>query len=96
MAISTAARSDRCPVDARTPVVAIREAGYRETVVDGVSGILVEPDAAALAAGIARLAGDPALASAMGKAGRKAVLERWTWARTATQMEAILQEAAAT
>jgi len=79
-----------------TPVVAIREAGYRETVVDGVSGILVEPDAAALAAGIARLAGDPALASAMGKAGRKAVLERWTWARTATQMEAILQEAAAT
>lgn len=76
-----------------TPVVAVREAGFRESVVDGVTGILVEPDAASLAAGIARLGDDTRLAAKMGAAGRADVLERWTWKRTGDQMEAILEDA---
>lgn len=77
-----------------TPVVAVREAGYRESVVDQVTGILVEPDAASVAAGIARLVEDKDLASRMGTAGRRDVLERWTWHRSGDQLEAILQDAA--
>jgi glycosyltransferase involved in cell wall biosynthesis len=76
-----------------TPVVAINEAGYRESVVDGVTGILVEPDMASLAAGIARLADDAALSAKLGAAGRADVLERWTWKRTGDQMEDILEHA---
>src|SRR5205823_1775237 len=35
-----------------TPVVAIRDGGYPETVVDGETGLLVDPTPEALAAGI--------------------------------------------
>ena len=76
-----------------TPVVAINEAGFRESVVDEVTGLLVEPDADALAAAIGRLRGDPALAVQMGSAGRSEVLSHWTWKRTADQLESILLEA---
>ena len=73
-----------------TPVVAIDEGGFRESVVEGVTGVLVQLDADALAAASERLTRDPAIASTMGSAGRKEVLKRWTWKRTADQMEGIL------
>lgn len=76
-----------------TPVVAIREAGYRETVVDGETGFLVEPDAESIAHGILRLAGDLALVESMGARGREEVVRRWTWERTGEQMEEILRAA---
>jgi glycosyltransferase involved in cell wall biosynthesis len=76
-----------------TPVVAINEGGFRESVMDGVTGLLVEPDVESLAAGIRRIAGDAALTATMGAAGRAAVLERWTWKRTADQLEGILEDA---
>lgn len=75
-----------------TPVVAIREAGYRESVQDGATGLLVEPDPKSLREGIARLASDPSLATRMGEAGREDVVKRWTWSRTTDQMESILRE----
>ena len=34
------------------PVVAVREGGYQETVVDGVTGVLVSPDADDISRGI--------------------------------------------
>lgn len=77
-----------------TPVVAIREGGFRESVSDGKTGLLVEPDPIAMAAAIAQLATDTTLAMQMGRAGRQDAVARWTWARTAAQMEEILQEAA--
>jgi glycosyltransferase involved in cell wall biosynthesis len=77
-----------------TPVVGIREAGYRDSITDGITGILVEPEPESLAAGITRLADDEALAAKMGEAGRTDVIARWTWERTAAQMETILQNAA--
>jgi glycosyltransferase involved in cell wall biosynthesis len=76
-----------------TPVVAIREAGFRESVTDGVTGVLVDPDGAALAEGIGHLVSDPMAVSTMGKAGRADVRGRWTWDRTVTQMEHILEGA---
>lgn len=56
------------------PVVAADAPGSRETVVDGETGRLVPPrDANALAAGLAELLDDPALARRMGRAGRRRV-----------------------
>jgi glycosyltransferase involved in cell wall biosynthesis len=75
---------------AGTPVVAIREGGFRESVIDGVTGILVEPEAAALAAGIASVVADPSAASALGDAGREHVVQNWTWERSGARLEEIL------
>jgi len=51
------------------PVIVCRDGGGLTALVeDGVNGLVVEPDGASIAAGIARLAGDPELARAMGLA----------------------------
>lgn len=64
---------------ASLPVVATRVGGNAEAVEEGVSGLLVPPDdAAALAAAIARLLGNPAEAKSMGEAGRRRVSESFT------------------
>jgi glycosyltransferase involved in cell wall biosynthesis len=53
------------------PVVASRMGGLRETIVDGETGILVAPgDAAALAAAVRRILGNPALRSRFSAAAR--------------------------
>ena len=52
------------------PVVATDIRGSREEVIDGHTGLLVPVrDATALGVALAKLAGDPALRAAMGKAG---------------------------
>lgn len=57
---------------AGAPVVASRVAGIPELVVDGVTGILVEPgDSGALADAIDSLLRDPERAEALGRAGRE-------------------------
>jgi glycosyltransferase involved in cell wall biosynthesis len=64
------------------PVVATRVRGPREQVEDGSTGLLVPPrDVAALAAALARLAGDAALRARMGQAGRDRALVRYDEAR---------------
>ncbi len=56
---------------ARLPVVATRAGGIPEAVVDGTTGLLVDPrDPPALGAALARLVGDADLRRAMGAAGR--------------------------
>jgi hypothetical protein len=57
------------------PVVATRHSGIPEHVHDGVSGFLVaEGDVEGMAAAMARLLADPALAAEMGAAGRQHAL----------------------
>jgi phosphatidylinositol alpha 1,6-mannosyltransferase len=59
------------------PVVAPAVGGPLDLVQDGVTGFLVTPgDPAALAAAVARLAADPELRTAQGRAGRQLVLGR--------------------
>jgi phosphatidylinositol alpha 1,6-mannosyltransferase len=62
------------------PVVAPAVGGPLDIVADGVTGYLVTPgDAGALAAAVARLAVDPGLRAAQGRAARERVLARsWT------------------
>ena len=67
------------------PLVATTGGALPEVVgADGVAALLVPPgDAAALAAAIARILDDAALARRLGEAGRRRVLERWSWRLTA-------------
>jgi phosphatidylinositol alpha 1,6-mannosyltransferase len=59
------------------PVVAPAAGGPLDLVRDGATGFLVRPgNAAALAGAVARLAADPALRAAQGRAGRQMVLGR--------------------
>jgi glycogen synthase len=67
-----------------TPVVATRVGGIKEVVVDGETGLLVPPgDPVRLGKAITRIIEDPKLAARMGKAGRKRVLQHFTWDRIA-------------
>ncbi|RPI55804.1 MAG: glycosyltransferase [Acidobacteria bacterium] len=60
-------------------VVATRVGGTPEAIMDGVTGLLVEPgDASALAESIARLVRDPALARRLGRAARRHIEDRYS------------------
>jgi glycosyltransferase involved in cell wall biosynthesis len=76
------------------PVVAVDEGGFRETVRDGETGLLVERNPAAMAAALARVIDDPALAARLGAAGRQDAERRWTWERTTAAFDALLARAA--
>jgi starch synthase len=84
-----------------TAVVASRVGGIPEIVVDGETGYLVDHDpgapeafVSALAARIQELLADPGRAAAMGRAGRRRVLDRFGWpaiaARTLELYESLL------
>lgn len=60
------------------PVIASRVGGLPEIVIDGVTGILVDNDPAAIAQAAARLAGNRELAARLGAEGRRMVEERFT------------------
>jgi glycosyltransferase involved in cell wall biosynthesis len=73
-----------------TPVVASNSPGICESVLDGRTGFLVpHGDLAALTAAFDRFAGDAALVSTMGTAGRR-FAETLTWDRTAGETESHL------
>jgi phosphatidylinositol alpha 1,6-mannosyltransferase len=68
------------------PVVAPAAGGPVDLVDEGVSGYLVPPgDAGALAAGVARLAADPALRGRMSEAARRKVLGR-SWGALTSEL----------
>jgi glycosyltransferase involved in cell wall biosynthesis len=70
------------------PVAGSNVHGIPDVVEHERTGLLVPPgDPEALAAAIARLAGDPALRAALGRAGRKLVQERYRWEENTAQME---------
>jgi len=80
------------------PVVAPAAGGPADLVQDGVTGFLVAPgDPAALAAGVARLAADPALRAAQSAAARRAMTGR-TWPALCDELighyDAVLRDAA--
>lgn len=64
------------------PIVSTNVGGVADVVRDGVDGFLVEVgDTAAMAARLAEIAADPALAERLGQAGRERVLKRYAVAR---------------
>jgi phosphatidylinositol alpha-1,6-mannosyltransferase len=74
------------------PVVAGTSGGAPETVVEGVTGHVVDPRSPAAVAGVlADLLDDPARARAMGKAGRAWVEQRWSWTTIARTFADLLE-----
>jgi len=70
----------------QVPVVASRVGGLPEVVEDGVSGhLLPVGDVDAMAAAAIRILGDDRLAAAMGEAGRRRAIERYTIAQVIPQ-----------
>lgn len=73
------------------PVIAVQGGGYAE-ICTTASAFLVPPYPAAFAQQMAFLQDHPERARAMGEAGR-AIARRYTWDRTAGELEALLLEA---
>jgi len=88
------------------PVVASAVGGIPEIVDDGVTGLLVpfEPRSASdsepadpvayannLAAALNRVIGDPGLAKKLGQAGRRRVIEEFSWAAVARRTVELYQ-----
>jgi glycosyltransferase involved in cell wall biosynthesis len=73
-----------------TPVVAVDEGGYRETIKDGVDGLRTPRQVKAFAAALANVLDDSHLATQLGAAGRVAAETRWSWRRTADAVENLL------
>lgn len=75
------------------PVVATRVGGTPERLIDGETGILVEPsDAIGLAAALCRLMNDARLAREMGARGREFALREFTWEAVAEKMAKRLRD----
>jgi glycosyltransferase involved in cell wall biosynthesis len=74
------------------PVVATPSGGIPEAVVDGETGLLVPPrDPAGIAHALKQLAGDRAIAQAMGEKGRLRVTERFNLSRLADDLLAVFE-----
>jgi len=73
-----------------TPVVAVNEGGYRESIVDGITGYLLPRDAKVFADKIKYLIGNPKLVDKMGKAGRQHIEKRFTWEGHVRKLEKLL------
>ncbi|HET7076105.1 MAG TPA: glycosyltransferase family 4 protein [Chloroflexia bacterium] len=69
------------------PIVAVAEGGVRETVVDGMNGLLVAHDPAAMASALAHLLSDPAYARQLGGQGRAWVETRWSLSAAIDRLE---------
>jgi glycosyltransferase involved in cell wall biosynthesis len=70
-----------------TPVIAVREGGVRETVLDGETGFLVDRDVAAFAEATKELLTDPGQSAYMGRKGRALTQAKWNWQRSVSQIE---------
>ncbi|CEG57211.1 glycosyltransferase family 4 protein [Legionella fallonii] len=74
------------------PTVVTRVGGLVDTVLDGKTGIQVNPaDSVDLAQGILRLLRDPASAQSLGKAGRARMLEYFTLKSTVKELDKLYQ-----
>jgi alpha-maltose-1-phosphate synthase len=79
-----------------TAVVASRVGGIPEVVVEGETGLLVPPaDPGALAEAVNELIADPERAAAMGEAGRRRAVERFSWRAIAEQTVELYRSVAA-
>lgn len=76
-----------------TPVIAVNEGGFKETVIDKKTGILVERDPQIIADAISLVLIDKKILSQMGEMGKKDALLRFTWDNTVSKLEKEFYEA---
>lgn len=77
-----------------TPVVAVAEGGVRETVKDGVNGILVDREPQSIAQAIETLLSNDSLARQMGENAAAYVQKEWSVERSVDRLEECLLGAA--
>lgn len=75
-----------------TPVIALHEGGYKESITHRKTGILVKNDPKQLAQAIQNLLKSDPLRTRMGKQGREDMLTHWKWSDSAKQIERYGQE----
>lgn len=76
------------------PVIGCLRGAQMSVVDEGVDGMLVHfDDVPMLSLAIVYLLGNPAVAAAMGEAGRRKVLDRFTWPHVARQFRAVYERA---
>ncbi len=75
------------------PVVAVAEAGVRETVVDGVTGLLTGPALSEFAAAMRRLLADPTERAILGDRASVNVRDRWSLDLALDRLENVLRDA---
>lgn len=73
------------------PVIAFNVAGYRETMISGKTGYLVDFAASGISDKIVKLVENPELRKKMGKAGREWVEKQWTWKKQIKNLEVLLK-----
>ena len=76
------------------PVVAVAEGGVRETVIDGITGLVVEHRPEAIGAALSRLFTDTALHAELRTNARRNAEAKWSQDAATDRIEAKLQEAA--
>lgn len=74
------------------PVVGVCEGGVAETVVDGVTGVLVARDPQAFAAAVLSLLNDPFRRQQLGEQAQQHVARNWTWEQSTTTLDMYLQQ----
>jgi glycosyltransferase involved in cell wall biosynthesis len=77
------------------PVIAVREGGFPENVLDGQTGLLVDRDPSAISAAIARILGDPAFGRSLGEAGRQFVVAERSLKAHGEKIASLIDRAAA-
>lgn len=76
------------------PVIGGKSAGIPDAVIDGVTGILVDPEnTEEIAAAIVRLLADEAMAKKLGENARKRVLSEFTPGKFSERLKVIIDEA---
>lgn len=74
------------------PVVAVAEGGVRETIKDGINGLLVDPEPPAIARAITRLLQNPDLTRQIGRQAAAHVQQIWNVESSVDRLEAYLLE----
>jgi len=76
---------------ARCPVVAVNSGGPRETVVSGETGFLCSQDPEMFAAAMGRFVEDADLSKRLGEAGRKRVLEHFSFGAFTEKLDGVVK-----
>ncbi len=75
-----------------TPVVAVNEGGFKETVIHGVTGLLIERDSTIIADALGKLLRDKEKLLKMGENGVKESVSNFTWQKNVSELEIIFYE----
>jgi glycosyltransferase involved in cell wall biosynthesis len=75
-----------------TPVIAVAEGGYRETVVDGITGTLILRSVNELAQAMQMYMENAAHTNQQGAAGVQAVKRSWTWREHGIALEKMIND----